>query len=385
MGKKIISFKCQKKIYYFFIFWISELVIIICDNYFPTEYLKIKMKFNNLDYKHAKLENIKINQITLAICRIISKLLAGIGILCNFEISIDNISENKTKFFLLIIISILLFLFKFLNFIYHLITKCMDKVNDYVMDWVIGIYIISTIIFCKYINKEMNFYRHQKASILLTSISFSLLTFVDAYSIIKEDKHIKFSYKLFYILLYVLRSIFFPLINSISKNLMNQFLTPIKLIFWEGVFEAILLALSLPILYFSQIFKLGNFNFDTETLLIFIFVKIGYIIICYVRNLMVLKIINYFNPTYLFCMISINSFISFVAHLIMNKNDSIYHDSIWFFILDCISLIILSLSALLYNEILIIHICGLNDKIMNQLEDIARNESFYSYYSEDDE
>jgi hypothetical protein len=138
MKKKIISFKCQKKIYYFFIFWISELIIIICDNYFPTEYLKIEMKYNNLDFKHAKLENIKINQLTLAICRIISKLLAGIGILCNFEITIDNISENKTKFFLLIIISILLFLFKFLNFIYHLITKCMEKMNDYVMDWVIA-------------------------------------------------------------------------------------------------------------------------------------------------------------------------------------------------------------------------------------------------------
>ena len=382
MANKIISLNCQKKFYYFFFFWILELIIIICDKYIPNDYMKITMTFNNNTNNNTEpqvdLENLKVNQLISIICKIISKLLAGFGVFCNNEIAVDNINENKSKFYTLILISILLFLFKFVDFIYHLITKYVDYLNDNEMDWVVGIYIISTIIFCKYINKEIIFYKHHKVSIIITLISFSFMTFVDVLSIIIGDNEINYSYKLFYIVIYFLRSIFYPLINSISKILMNAFLTPSKLIFWEGVFETILLFLLLPILYFTQTLILGNF--ENKALLIWIFFKIGYIIVYYLRNLLVLEIINYFNPTYVFCMISINSFISFVANL---SNDSKHSESIFFIILDFISLIILSFSTLLYNEILIIHKFGLDKKIKNQLEDVAQEEMISSFYYED--
>ena len=384
MENKIISFKCQKKFYYFFIFWILELVLIICDNYIPYKYLIINMSFNDLKPNKVELENKKVEQLTTVICRILSKLLAGIGILCNYEIMIDNTNINKKKIYLLILASLLLFLLKLINFFYYLFTKCVDKLKDYVMDWGVGIYIISTIIFCKYINKEINFYKHHKVSIVITLISIFFMTFVNIYSIIKEDKNIEYINKLVYIILNVFNSICFPFINSISKILMDKYLTPIKLIFWEGIFESILLIIYLSILYFAQVIKLGNFNFDNETLIIWIIVKIGYIIICYVRNLMILKIINYFNPTYLFFMISINSFISFVARFFMKKKDSVYNESVWFIILDCISLAILSFGTLLYNEILTIHKFGLDEKIRLKLEDNALNdEKISSVYNED--
>lgn len=179
MANKIISLNCQKKFYYFFFFWILELIIIICDKYIPNDYMKITMTFNNNTNNNTEpqvdLENLKVNQLISIICKIISKLLAGFGVFCNNGIAVDNINENKSKFYTLILISILLFLFKFVDFIYHLITKYVDNLNDNEMDWVVGIYIISTIIFCKYINKEIIFYKHHKVSIIITLISFSLI------------------------------------------------------------------------------------------------------------------------------------------------------------------------------------------------------------------
>ena len=385
--KKLISFDCEKKFYYFFIFWISEFIIIISENYIPDEYLEIKMEFDDLDSYQEELENKKINQLIFVISKIISKLFAGLGAICNYELSINK-DENFVQIFLLIIISMLLFLCKFKNFLYYLLSNCLKKLNDYNMDWKVGIYIASTIIFCKYVNREIVFYRHHKVSIIVTLIAFCLMTFVNVYSIIKEDKDIEFVNKIIYIIINASTSVFFPFVNSIYKILMNHSsFTPIKLIFWIGIIETILLAIILPILYLTKLIKLGYINFKNDKFIIWIFIKISYIILFYVRSLMVLKIINYFNPAYMFFMISINSFISFVARLFMNIENSIYKKTTWCICLDCFSLIIIILGTLIFNEILIIHKCGLDKKIKKQLLIEERNEDnrIYSVNNEDDE
>ena len=78
-------------------------------------------------------------------------------------------------------------------------------------------------------------------------------------------------------------------------------------------------------------------------------------------------------------MISINSFISFIAPFFVNKKDKEYKEPAFFIIFDCISLILLSFAGLLFNEILIVHKFGLDLKTKSSLkikavEEILGNE-----------
>ena len=97
---------------------------------------------------------------------------------------------------------------------------------------------------------------------------------------------------------------------------------------------------------------------------------------------MIFKIINKYNPAYMLFVVSINSFISFIARLFMDKEGSVY-DS-WCIILDCIGLILLSLGGTLFNEIIIIHNCGLDIKTKYYLNNMAIEEILDSENGDDD-
>ena len=74
---------------------------------------------------------------------------------------------------------------------------------------------------------------------------------------------------------------------------MNNYLSPIMLIFSIGIFQTILLLISLPILFFTKLIKLGKIQFDSVALMIFlILIKFCYIILYFIRQLMIFKIIN---------------------------------------------------------------------------------------------
>jgi len=68
-NKKLVSFHCERNFYYFLIYWTIELVIKLF-KLFPTEFLEIKISFDNLDSNKGKLENIKINELISLICQI---------------------------------------------------------------------------------------------------------------------------------------------------------------------------------------------------------------------------------------------------------------------------------------------------------------------------
>ncbi len=73
-------------------------------------------------------------------------------------------------------------------------------------------------------------------------------------------------------------------------------------------------------------------------------------------------------------MVSINSFISFIARFFVKKQDSVYNESAWCIILDGISLILLSFGGILFNEILIVNTFGLSQKTRTTLRNFAEEE-----------
>ena len=369
-NKKLISFNCEKQFYYFLIFWTLELVNNLFNDLFPTELFGIKISFNNLDTNKTKLESTKINELINLICKIFAELFAGIVNLCYDESFLEKINKDKKKFFYIMITSIFLIICSSKNFLYYLLSQCDIKLREDELDWEIGIYIAFTIIFCKYINKEITLYLHHKVSIAITLIAFALMSYTDIYSIIDDDKNIQISNKLICIALYTYYSIYYPFSNSIFKVLMNNYLSPIMLIFSIGIFQAILLLISLPILFLTKLIKLEKIQFDSVALMIFwILTKFCYIIIYFINQLMIFKIINKYNPAYMIFLISINSFISFISRFYLKKGESA-----WCIILDCISLILISFAGLLFNEILIVHKFGLDLKTKFSLKILADEE-----------
>jgi len=374
----LITFNCEKQFYYFLIFWVLELVINLFNNLFPTEFLTIKISFNNIDKNEEELENIKINELIIVLCKIFSELFAGIANLCNNEPIIENIKKDKKKFFYLMITSVFLIICKSRNFLYYLFSESVKRLNDSEINWEIGLFIISTIIFCKYINKEITFYLHHKVSIVITLLAFIFMSSFDIYCLIK-DKDIQISDKIINIIIYTFFSIYYPFSHSVFKVLMNDFLPPIILTFWIRIFHSIILIIILPIFFFTKIIKLGEIEFDSVTFIIWILIKICYIIFYFIRQLIIYIIINKNNPAYMIFMISINSFISFIAPFFVNKKDKEYKEPVFFIIFDCISLILLSFAGLLFNEILIVHKFGLDLKTKSSLkikavEEILGNE-----------
>jgi hypothetical protein len=383
-NKKLISFNCEKNFYYSLIFWTFELATKLLDSFFPTKLFGIKISFDNLDSDEGKLEELKINELINLICKIIAELFAGIVYLCYDESFLEKINKNTKKFFYIMIISIFLIICRAKNFIYYLLSQCDKTLSEDEVDWEIGIYIASTIIFCKYINKEITLYLHHKVSIIITLIAFAFMTSTDIYSIINEDQDIQMINKLIYLILYCYSSIYYPFSNSIFKLLMNDFLSPITIIFSIGIFQTILLLISLPILFFTKLIKLGKVKFDEITLMIlWILMKICYIIFYFIRQLMIFKIINKYNPAYMIFMISINSFISFIASFFLKKEDAAHNESSWCIILDCISLTLISFGGLLFNEIIIVHKFGLDQKTRLTLNILA-NEEIFGNEKEDD-
>ncbi len=209
-NKKFISFNCEKHFYYFLIFWALELALKLFDNLFPTNFLEIKITFDNLDPNRGELESKKINELIVLICKILSKLFAGLVNLCYNEPILENIKKDKNKFFFLMITSILIIICKSRSFLYYLLSQCVKKLSDYEIDWEIGIYIIFSIFFCKYINKEITLYLHHKVSIAITLIAFAFMSSIDIYFLITKDHDIQVPNKIIFVILYNKTFIYFP-------------------------------------------------------------------------------------------------------------------------------------------------------------------------------
>ena len=291
MSNKLFSFYYEKHFYYFLIFWAIHLIITLF-RLIPNEFFEIKMSFDNLDSNKEKLENAKINELINLVWQIFAELLGGMAYLCYNESILENINKDKKKILYLMIISICYFIYRLRNFLYYLLSQCAEKLRNNEVNLGIGLSIIFTIIFLKYINKEIIFYFHHKVSIAITLIAFFLMSSTDIYSIINQDKGIQMSNKLIYLIINAFHSIFFPLSYSLYKILMNNYLSPLSLIFINGIFETILLMIILPILFFTKIIKIGKIDFDSVLFIFWILIKICYIIFYFIRLFIILKIIK---------------------------------------------------------------------------------------------
>ena len=334
-----------------------------------------------IDYKYEELfrlskKNYAENEYIYIIFIIISNLMNGFLIIyvnCSTKKRSKVENTNNTKliyrdplkyrnrqFFLKLILISSIELFNLLSyFIFFSLFR--DAKNDEVAhkgekDIISFFDIIMRYIFSIFILKT-KVYKHHLWSIYAIIIGFILIVPFDIMQFISEkDKNTVYSF--IFIGISSLRSIFYPLIDTLIKTIYRDYyILPENLLFLMGIIESILIIIITLILFFSNVLKF-EFTFTFWN----VFMSIIYTLISFIRQYIVAKIIYLFSSQSVsFLIISksiavgIKGIIDFFQSEEKNKVEFSFA-----LIFGIISIFIIIMGTLVYDEIVIVNKFGLN-------------------------
>jgi len=218
----------------------------------------------------------------------------------------------------------------------------------YNMDYLLALDIILRFLFSRIILKT-KIYKHHKVSIIICILGFAILIGIDLnfinYNIINY----------IYLLIASLRPILFSLEDTINQILLSKyFLLPHYLLVIRGIFEfiiflliAIILIIIKPILLETKILSFYN-------LILLLFFSI--------KAFCLMTIIYKFNSQYVSFLVLSETIGTSIVLFIKEKDRKILAD-----ILEIISLFLVAFGTLMYNEIIIINLFGLESKTKKNL------------------
>ena len=354
----LLSCVCYKSYFFILIYWIIEISVSLIKNIKEDSF-----ELKNIDYENQFIDIISLN---------IADLLAGFLVLysyCQFKNKTENkirqskfpliynnpLNKNKKKIFYLLILVCFLDLYSRSVYFIHSIISKKKGFKRYQMDWLVGLDIIIRYIFSLIILKT-KMTKHHIFSIIITIIGYSINSIIDSFVVgIGGIKDI-----IIYSLFILPRAIFFPLEDVVNQILLSEdYLMPHILMFYRGIFTAILFILLIPILiliknhtkedYFSLRHKEKQVNEFFQLFLVF-----TYIVFYSFRNFSIMKVIYFFSPQHV-------SFLIEVFYIFILLRCRIRaHDIKIVIITDLICLFIIVSSTLIFNEMVIINACGMN-------------------------
>ena len=348
-----------------------------------------------IDYKYEELfrlskKNYAENEYIYIIFIIISNLMNGFLIIyvnCSTKKRSKVENTNNTKliyrdplkyrnrqFFLKLILISSIELFNLLSyFIFFSLFR--DAKNDEVAhkgekDIISFFDIIMRYIFSIFILKT-KVYKHHLWSIYAIIIGFILIVPFDIMQFISEkDKNTVYSF--IFIGISSLRSIFYPLLGTLIKTIYRDYyILPENLLFLMGIIESILIIIITLILFFSNVLKFElTFTFWN------VFMSIIYTLINFIRQYIVAKIIYLFSSQSVsFLIISksiavgIKGIIDFFQSEEKNKVEFSFA-----LIFGIISIFIIIMGTLVYDEIVIVNKFGLNLNVKRGIHERALSE-----------
>ena len=272
----------------------------------------------------------------------------------SIELIYNDLSIKRNKFYLILIISILEFIGRSTDFFYYLFLGT-KRIRDGEITWLISIDILSRILF-SYIILESKLYKHHILSIILTIIGLSSMS-ICAFIVINSEELTNWIYFLFIDLKFIV----IPLEDVINKILLtNKFLLPQSLIFWRGLYNLGMFFILIPILKYLSNF---NFSIDFNNKQLEYFIQIllvsSFVIFLFFKSFFTTKVIYIFSPQHI-------AFINVVFYMIRLLRCRIYNNDVLAVIIsDIFFLIIIIFSTLIFNEMIIIESCGLNENTKN--------------------
>jgi hypothetical protein len=222
------------------------------------------------------------------------------------------------------------------------------------ISWLISIDILSRVIFSHYLLKS-KIYKHHKLSIILIVLSLCIMSSIAFIALDEVD-----SQRWPYFLFLPIKFIIIPLEDVFNKILLTEkFMLAHILMFFRGIGVMIIFIILIPIFYFTNTFEfeltvLNNDENEKYSGAIKILLVILYVFLLSFRSLSIMKVIYNFTPQHV-------SFINVVYYLFISLRCRFdIKDKPYIIIIDIICMAIIILSTLIFNEMLILKFCGLN-------------------------
>ena len=358
----LVSISFYKTYYYFVIVLSLDLLNKLIKDHFDTIY--------------SPEENIKIIELFNLICYNVADLLSGFLVLytyissrsdkketivkkksknvIQYDLIYNDLSIREKKYSFILLISFLEFIGRFSDFFFYLILN-INRIRDGEITWLISIDILSRIVFSNLILKS-KIYNHHILSIILTILGLCSMS-AGAFIIIKDTELSNWPYFISLAIKFVILS----LEDVINKLLLtDKFLLPQSLMFLRGLFNSIMFALFILFIYLMKFMDFSfNINDSKSNIYIQISLIIVYTFFAFLRSFSVIKVIDIFSPQHV-------SFINVIFYLFRLLNCRINSkDNIALIINDSLCLFIIAFSTLVFNEILIIKACGLDENTKN--------------------
>ena len=358
----LVSISFYKTYYYFVIVLSLDLLNKLIKDHFDTIY--------------SPEENIKIIELFNLICYNVADLLSGFLVLytyissrsdkketivkkksknvIQYDLIYNDLSIRENKYSFILLISFLEFIGRFSDFFFYLILN-INRIRDGEITWLISIDILSRIVFSNLILKS-KIYNHHILSIILTILGLCSMS-AGAFIIIKDTELSNWPYFISLAIKFVILS----LEDVINKLLLtDKFLLPQSLMFLRGLFNSIMFVLFILFIYLMKFMDFSfNINDSKSNIYIQISLIIVYTFFAFLRSFSVIKIIDIFSPQHV-------SFINVIFYLFRLLNCRINSkDNIALIINDSLCLFIIAFSTLVFNEILIIKACGLDENTKN--------------------
>ena len=358
----LVSISFYKTYYYFVIVLSLDLLNKLIKDHFDTIY--------------SPEENIKIIELFNLICYNVADLLSGFLVLytyissrsdkketivkkksknvIQYDLIYNDLSIREKKYSFILLISFLEFIGRFSDFFFYLILN-INRIRDGEITWLISIDILSRIVFSNLILKS-KIYNHHILSIILTILGLCSMS-AGAFIIIKDTELSNWPYFISLAIKFVILS----LEDVINKLLLtDKFLLPQSLMFLRGLFNSIMFVFFILFIYLMKYMDFSfNINDSTSNIYIQISLIIVYTFFAFLRSFSVIKVIDIFSPQHV-------SFINVIFYLFRLLNCRINSkDNIALIINDSLCLFIIAFSTLVFNEILIIKACGLDENTKN--------------------
>ena len=220
--------------------------------------------------------------------------------------------------------------------------------------------ILSRFIFCRLI-LDTYFYKHHIVSMIINLVVFIILGLFDIYNIFKQvdmEISIFFSFLIIQTIAYSMEDV----LNKIALS--RESLTPYSLLYYKGIMEIpFLIITTIIVLYFQNTFNDFS-SLDPEYQKYVLVRRSLFIILNILRSIFLVKVIDKFSSQHLSILKVLESIFMFVYFLIHHD----YKDNIIYIPIISVSFIIIVFTSLVYNEIIVINLCGLQDYTQHGLD-----------------
>ena len=284
----------------------------------------------------------------------------------NSDDKLSSIKETKNSSTCLSFMKIMIkivsvdYFCQLLFLIFSLIFKKDEIIPRKNNNYLLIIDILSRFIFCRLI-LDTYFYKHHIVSMIINLVVFIILGLFDIYNIFKQvdmEISIFFSFLIIQTIAYSMEDV----LNKIALS--RESLTPYSLLYYKGIMEIpILIITTIIVLYFQNTFNDFS-SLDPEYQKYVLVRRSLFIILNILRSIFLVKVIDKFSSQHLSILKVLESIFMFVYFLIHHD----YKDNIIYIPIISVSFIIIVFTSLVYNEIIVINICGLQDYTQHGLD-----------------